>query len=241
MKSPTDCLLELDNFLKLKTKEDFYNIENYKKVAKLFKNLVDSNIKWVWNKHKDTLLMYINSVPICSKWSAINTSTTFGFIIEEFLNKEMLDCFISSNDSRSPYDLIFKNHQDKVLLSINLKVEKKNSSNNAIAGWKSLQSFYLENKEIPKLYLISKSQYYIDDNKSELKVIWYNSYFLESFLIWYIFKSDHRNWSKDYNPLSWRIQSPVKKELKNFWINTIWEYKKIYDFISNLDTKYGKK
>jgi len=94
MKSPTDYLIELNDFLKDKSKEDFYKNENYKKVAKMYQDLVDSNIKYIWEKHKDTLLMYINDVPICSKWSAVNSSTAFGFIIEEFLSREMLDCFV---------------------------------------------------------------------------------------------------------------------------------------------------
>lgn len=243
MKTPTDYFLELNDFIKNKTKEDFYEIDNYKKVAMLFQNLVDSNIKSIWEKHKDTLLMYINNVPICNKGSAVNSSTAFGFIVEEFLSKQMLDCFIwpDGSTTNSSYDLIFKNHQEKILLAVNLKVEKKGSSNNAIAGWTSLQSFYLEDKKIPKLYLISKSKYFIDENRSELKIDWYSSYYLESFLIWYIFKADHRNWSKDYNALSWRIQSPTKNELKNFWIKTIPEYKKIFNFINELENNYDKK
>jgi len=74
-----------------------------------------------------------------------------------------------------------------------------------------------------------------------LKINWYNSYYLESFLIWYIFKTDHRNWSKDYNPLSWRIQSPAKNELQKFWIKTIPEYKEIFNFINELEKNYDKK
>lgn len=242
MRTPTDYFIELNDFLKDKKKEDFYKIKNYRKVAKLFQDLVDSNIKYIWEKHKETLLMYINDIPICSKWSAVNSSTAFWFIIEEFISKEMLDCFIGTDEStaNSAYDLIFKNHQDKIILSINLKVEKKWSSNNAIVGWTSLQTFYLKNKEIPKLYLIAKSKYYIDEDRSELKINWYNSYYLESFLIWYIFKSDHRNWTKTFNPLSWRIQSPTKNKLLDFSIKTIPEYKKIFNFINTLEKKYEK-
>lgn len=243
MKTPTDYLIELNDFLKDKEKEDFYEIENYKKAAILFQKLVDADIKRIWEKHKDTLYMYINNVAICSKWSVVNSSTAFWFIVEEFLSKEMLDCFIwpTNSTANSSYDLIFKNYQEKIILSINLKVEKKWSTNNAITWWKSLQGFYLKDKDIPKLYLISKSKYFIDENKSELKIEWYNSYFLESFLIWYVLKADHRNWSKDYNPLSWRIQSPVKKELQKFWIDKIPEYNKIYNFIKNLEKNYEKK
>lgn len=236
MKTPTDYLIELNDFIKNKEKEDFYEIENYRKVAKMYQNLVDSNIKYIWEKHKDTLLMYINNVPICSEWSAVNTSTAFWFIIEEFLNQQMLDCFIWSKDStqKSAYDIVFKNFQDKIILSINLKVEKKGSNNNWIVWWKSLQDFYLKNESIPKLYLVAKSKYYIDDINSELKILWYESFYLESFLTGYLFKTDNRNWTKDFKESSWRIQSPRKKEFNNFWIDTISSYENNFNFIKEL-------
>lgn len=243
MKTPTDYLIEFDNFLKKHTKEDFYILENYKKLAEMYKNLVDSNVKLIWEKHKETLLMYINNVPICWKWSAVNTSTAFWYIIEEFINQQMLDCFSWNKGltQRSAYDMIFKNHQDKSLLAINMKVEKNWSSNNWIVWWKSLQDFYLLNEDIPKLYLIVKSKYSINEEKSEVNIIWYESFYLESFLINYNFKTDHRSWKKEYEESSSRIQAPTKKEMSNYWIHTINNYKENFDFINNLYQKWIKK
>ena len=98
--------------------------EEYQEIAKLFQRLVIKDIQDIWIKHKKKIDMRLNKIPICLEGSAVNSSTAFGFIIEEFLVQQL-----STKEYDKPkestiaslYDFKFK-MDDKIELLVNLKV-----------------------------------------------------------------------------------------------------------------------
>ena len=92
-----------------------------------------------------------------------------------------------------------------------LMVEKTigRKSNNAVCAANKLINLYSQNKK-PKLMLIFKSVYNINEEKSLINIEEIRSVFLESFLFEYRKKvnKDNRNWSKKFNPASGRLQVP---------------------------------
>ena len=213
--------------------------KEYQEIAKLFQKLVIKDIQDIWIKHKKKIDMRLNKIPICLEGSAVNSSTAFGFIIEEFLVQQL-----STKEYDKPkestiaslYDFKFK-MDDKIELLVNLKVERSGGSNSGVCAGNILKNYYSKDNK-PKLYLVVKSEYDIDDKKSEVVFKNLSSVYLESFLTKEgMLKSDSRNWSNTFNILSGRLQLPSKDKLEKFGIQDIPEPEEILSFIDGLAEK----
>ena len=213
--------------------------EEYQKIAELFEKVVVEDISEIWKKHKSKIDMRLNDIPVCLEGSAVNSSTAFGFLIEEFLVQQLSkEEYFTSEDSttNSAYDVKLK-EDDKIELLVNLKVEKDSSSNNGVCAGNILKNYYDKNDK-PKLYLILKSKYKIDEKNSNVLFIGIESLYLESFLTKEdLLKSDSRNWSNVFNALSGRIQIPNKTKMSKIGIKDIPEPETILRFMDVLGDK----
>ncbi len=210
--------------------------EEYQKIAELFEKVVVEDVSQIWDKHKDKIDMRLNDVPVCLEGSAVNSSTAFGFLIEEFLVQQLpKDEYYTSDGSTttSAYDVKLKD-DEKIELLVNLKVEKEGSTNSGVCAGNILKNYY-DKDDKPKLYLILKSKYKIDEEKSEVVFKGIESLYLESFLTKEgLLKSDSRNWSNVFNALSGRIQIPTKTKMENIGIKDIPEPETILRFMDDL-------
>ncbi len=215
----------------------FIGKAEYQEIAKLFEKLILRDIKNIWLNHKNKIDMRLNKVPICLEGSAVNSSTAFGFIIEEFLVQQL-----SKKDYDKPtestisslYDFKFK-IDDKIELLVNLKVERSGGSNSGVCAANILKNYYSRDSK-PKLYLVVKSEYDINDKKSQVNFQRLSSVYLESFITQNgLLKSDNRNWSNTFNILSGRLQLPSNDKLERVGILDIPEPSTILEFIKHLD------
>jgi len=185
----------------------------YQKIAELFKNAVMEDINKIWAKHKSSILMELERVKLCTQDSTINSSTAIGYILEEFIIKQLPKEYDRFNGSTTiaAADFFWKD-KSKIELYVNFKADKGGKSNNAVCAANKLINLYSQNKK-PKLMLILKSVYSIDENHSRIHIKDVRSVFLESFLFEYKNKvsKDNRNWSKEFNPTSGRLQVPNGK------------------------------
>jgi hypothetical protein len=213
--------------------------EEYQKIAELFEKVVVEDISQIWARHKEKIDMRLNDVPVCLEGSAVNSSTAFGFLIEEFLVQQLpKEEYYTADGSTTncAYDVKLKN-DEKIELLVNLKVEKEGSSNNGVCAGNILKNYYDKDNK-PKLYLILKSKYKIDEDNSEVLFKGIESLYLESFLTREgMLKSDSRNWSNVFNALSGRIQIPNKTNLNNIGIRDIPKPEIILRFMDVLGDK----
>ena len=182
----------------------------YQKIAELFKDAVMEDIGEIWEKHKHNILMELEKIKLCTKDSTINSSTAIGYILEEFIIKQLPQeyaRFVGSTTIAAA-DFFWKD-KSKIELYVNFKADKGGKSNNAVCAANKLINLYSQNKK-PKLMLIFKSVYAINEEKSLINIEEIRSVFLESFLFEYKKKvnKDNRNWSKEFNPASGRLQVP---------------------------------
>tara|TARA_Y100001970_G_C14219275_1_gene851630 strand:+ start:1058 stop:1768 length:711 start_codon:yes stop_codon:yes gene_type:complete len=221
---------ELKEILKSSSKIDLIQ---YRAIASLFQKYVVDLVSDIWLKNNNQIIMELNDVPICLEGSAVNSSTAFGFIIEEFLVRQLpMNEFKTLTEStvNSVYDFKFFD-DSKIELLVNLKVER--ATNNGVCAAKILMDYYNRNTK-PKLYLILKSKYLIDSQNSNVLFDGIQSYYLESFITnEYLIKSDSRNWSTSFNILSGRLQSPNKNVMKNLGIDDIPSPDSVLRFINN--------
>jgi len=234
--------LKNDLDLLISSSEDPISLDSYRKIAHIYQMLVEEVIETIWEKHNNKIHMELNNIPICLEGSAVNTSTAIGYMVEEFLVRQFPPFLKRSLNStiNSAEDAIYED-DEKIELMINLKVEKNTSSNNGIVAGNILQQRYLSNTK-PKLYLILKSKYYLDESNSTLLFNGLESYYLESFINDPMcLNADSRNWSKEFNILSGRIQCPNKEKLREKSIDTIPPYAEIHKFMSELAKNLAKE
>lgn len=211
------------------------SLDSYRMIATYYQMLVEEVIESIWENHNNKINMELNNIKICLGGSAVNTSTAIGYMVEEFLVRQFPTFLKRSLSStiNSPEDALYENDQ-KIELMINLKVEKNTSSNNGIVAANILQQRYLSNTK-PKLYLVLKSKYHLDEINSTLLFNGLESYYLESFINDpTCLNADSRNWSQEFNILSGRIQCPSKEKLKEKSIETIPPYSEIHKFMKGL-------
>jgi len=151
--------------------------------------------------------------------NCLESSTAFGYIIEEFLVSK-LEIYSKSHTGKeykiqrtdgstttSSYDCFSLLKDIKIL--VNIKADKKN--NNAIAAINTLYEDYIQNPEKAKAYLTLKIHYSIKkshrDSERKIFVDKISSFFLEEIDFSKGHKQDHRNWSeKEYKSESGRLQ-----------------------------------
>jgi len=152
--------------------------------------------------------------------NCLESSTAFGYIIEEFLVSK-LEIYSKSHigneykiqrtdgsTTTSSYDCFSLLKSKKIKILVNIKADKKN--NNAIAAINSLYNDYIKNLEEVKAYLILKIHYSVkkSDKDSERKIFIdkIDSFFLEEIDFSQGHRQDSRNWSKEYKSGSGRLQ-----------------------------------
>lgn len=207
--------------------------KDYLKYALLFQELVMQDVEHILNKHKRTLYISINEVELAKKDSAINSSTAYGYIVEEFIVRQLPYYYKKplENTNNSPFD--FQLISDgKIHLYVNLKVEK--DTNNAVCAAGKLIDLYKSYKH-PILYLILKLPYDIDESHSSLLINKPVSIYLESFITTYV-KADSRNWtSKEYKPLSGRLQTPNNNNFDKYTYDKIPPFNEVKDAINKIE------
>ena len=208
------------------------NHKDYILFAKLFQELVNQNVKEILEKHSYTLSIEINKIKLATKGSALNSSTAYGYILEEFIVKQLPSYYglPVENTNNSAYDFMLK-CDDVIDFYVNLKVEK--DSNRAVCAAKKLVNLYNSNNK-PKLYLILKLAYNIDEDNSDLIITDQKCIYMESFIKEYLV-ADRRNWSEIFNPLSGRIQTPNNNEFESYTYDKIPPYQEIRDRINDIE------
>ena len=189
-------------------KSNLENLQEYRKVAVLFQQLVEEEILNIWKKNDKKIAMFLSNVPLCKEGSAVNSSTAIGYLMEEFLVQQLSKNHFSKPDEKantSAFDFSFKNK--KIHLVVNLKAEKTPGKNNGVCAGQQLLKFYTQDKK-PKLYLVLKSKYSIDTKESKIDFLGLESRYLESWITYGKVKADRRGWSEKFNPLSGRLQQP---------------------------------
>lgn len=210
-------------------------LHEYRQIAREFQILVEGAVLEIWEKHKNRLDLTLNGVPVASEGSAVNTSTAIGFLVEEFIVKQLPEWFSSGSGAtgNSAFDFFYSD-DSKIKLMVNLKVEKNTSNNKGVVAANILRAEYLADSR-PKIYLIVKSKYHLDAATSSLRFDGLESVILESFITRPgALKSDNRNWSAEFNALSGRLQLPSESVLNQCSADTIPKPEDIREFMKDL-------
>jgi len=197
---------------------------------------------------------------LTSENNCLESSTAFGYIIEEFLVSKLeiytqkhnlpTDYKIgrgSGSTTTASYDCSAE-IQGGILAFVNIKADKKN--NNAVSAINILYNDYVvHNPETPKCFLVLKIHYEISsspkDHQRKIFVNEISSFFLEEVDNSKEHKQDSRNWSATFNANSGRLQasSAFRKSHKVDYDNVSYENTRntiqaIYD--RNLEKNKGQ-
>lgn len=220
----------------------------YYKVLKFFQKQIEDYAKQIFKVYGNELTLKLEDYNLLEdENNSIESSTSIGFIIEEFLTSKLSIYTRNHKDD----DVVILKKRDKatrlsydsyaisqnIFFMLNIKVQKMNSNNNGIAAINLLYNDYvLINPDQAKAYLILKINYRLGVSKNDYqrKIIIQNiySFFLEELDFGQGHQQDHRNWSSAFNPNSGRLLVPKNfprlekyfidyKVTKNFLINII--------------------
>ena len=216
--------------------------------AEQFKEKLIYSIKQIFKVYGNELELKIEDLNLLERDdNCIETSTAIGYCMEEFIVSKLITYTKTNNTSdliverenlifgtqNSSYD--FLSHFQGELFLINIKANKGN--NNAIAAIQQLHKDYvINNPETIKHYMVLKINYDIvknDIGKKVISILGIESFFLEEIDFSKGHKQDNRNWSKNFNANSGRLQIS-KKSLDNKInaINISYENTKL--FIDNI-------
>ncbi|AHA40836.1 hypothetical protein Q453_0082 [Mesomycoplasma hyorhinis DBS 1050] len=225
----------------------------YYRNLKVLQSKVENYAKQIFKAYGNELVLKLEDYNLLEdENNCIESSTAIGFIIEEFLTskisiytknhkeKEVIIHKKQISTTQSSYDsyAIFRN----IFVMLNIKVEKLNSHNNAIAALNLLHNDYVqENPEQIKVYLILKINYKFDKSlkDQQRKIIINNiySFFLEEVDFQQGHKQDHRNWSSIFNKNSGRLL--ISKNFPKLDQNSI-SYQLTKEFLINIIKKKNK-
>jgi len=158
--------------------------------------------------------------------NCIKSSTAVGYLLEEFVISKLQDSShkhynpnyaisrAGALTTKSSFDCISdlqytdsKGKSQNIRALINIKADKSN--NNAIAAINRLYEDYTSSPEQTKCYIVVKIRYSIKNSKIIIEGI--ETYSLEEIdFAAGGSKTDHRSWSKEYNPNSGRLQATTK-------------------------------
>ena len=182
-------------------------MNNYQKTAKQFQKEITKDINHIYQDMNNEMKLEMGGVNLLELVNnVIESSTAIGFCLEEFIAKRLTELkpnFYqrqSTKTQNSSFDLyVIKN---KIKILINLKVNKRN--NNAIAAISQFKQDYFSNEDQKeKLFLIFKTNYNISESKIKVEST-YSFYFEQCNFD--LIRRDGRNWSKEGNKLSGRMQ-----------------------------------
>ena len=221
-----------------------------------FQEEITSYISEILRVYGNELLLRIEELNLLSaKNNCISSSTAIGYCVEEFLvskletytNSTPKTKFRIQRDNTSTQNKSYDcySEQGNDLYLVNLKVNKKN--NNAVAAIDRLYKDYVEfNGEIQKHFLIFKLHYEVGQgkitNQQKILIKKLHSFFLEEIDFSFGHKQDSRNWSREFNPNSGRLQI-TDTILKNNHLDAKEiSYEKTWHFINDIFlSNLGKK
>jgi hypothetical protein len=205
-------------------------MNKYYEELKKFQVKICEYVRTIFECYGNELLLMLQDYNLLTHdKNCLESSTAFGYIIEEFVvskletysNTGIKDYKIFRNNgatTASSYDC-FSNINENIKALVNIKADKKN--NDAVAAINRLWQDYTENEEEIKGYLILKVNYHTaisrNDNERKIFIDGIDSYYLDEVdYIAYFNKTgkipqDHRNWSPNaFNANSGRLQCSNK-------------------------------
>ena len=141
--------------------------------------------KMVFDNGEEFNLLYPNS-PVCS-------STMFGYAIEAYITKCLLNKVSDVATNKTPYDVLYDFDDYKVM--INIKAQKGDSNESGIAAYSSLltemRSALVEK---PTYYFVYEVEYKLDEEGGEVRFTDHSYYCLNNYLTQEQIKTDGRSW-----------------------------------------------
>lgn len=229
-------------------------MNTYYEKIKFVKEKLITYLSEIFKVYGNELLLRLEDYNLLhSKYNCIESSTAIGFIIEEFIVSK-LETYTQSHNNidEIKVERIPNNHGTQttsydctvrykdVLFMINLKANKSN--NNAVSAINKLHYDYcVANPEVVKSFIVLKTEYKCgksaktDERKILIKG--FGVYALEEIDFTAGHLQDHRNWTKDFNPASGRLQISNKFKLANVLNEESISYEKTKNFIEIMFSK----
>lgn len=233
-------------------------MNTYYDELKRFQTKIEFYTKEIFKVYGNELQLKLEDYNLLSnEKNCIESSTSTGFIIEEFIVSK-LETYTKSHKLPDEYQILrtdgstttssydcYSKINSNIKALINVKICK--GANNAVAAINALYNDYVvTNPEQTKCFMILKIHYHFEksrkDNQRKIFITKVESYFLEEVDFSYGHKQDHRNWSQNFNPNSGRLQV-TDKDRRNLVIAEP-SYNKTFDFIDSMvnekkdETKY---
>jgi len=199
----------------------------YSDIADFREKIIDYT-KQIFKYSSNELILRLEQLNLLNNEdNCLESSTAFGFIIEEFLVSK-LDEYTLSHDGKtdyrvqrtgkavsdSSYDCVSSIHNG-IRALINVKVCKDGGANNAVAAIQQLHYDYVENDpSVPKCFLVLKVHYSFchsvrnaSQGERAISIEKIESFFLDQIDLSREHMQDHRSWSgKGGDPNAGRLQ-----------------------------------
>ena len=223
----------------------------YKKLTFVKKKIIDY-LEQIFKVYGNELVLSLEEYNLLSnKSNCLETSTAIGFILEEFITSK-LEIYSQEHNNKTEikvqkttglktnklsYDCYIK--YEDVFFMVNIKVEKKGSSNDAVAAVNALYNDYVLNDPTKeKAYLILKTYYGFGisqkDQQRKIMIKGIDGYFLEEFDFSNGYKKDNRNWSQTYKANSGRLLLPKKFRKENKLAVEFISFQQTKSFLENI-------
>ncbi|BBD81559.1 UpaP162 family type II restriction enzyme [Metamycoplasma hominis] len=199
-------------------------MDNYVSILKDTKKKVVSYLKQVFKVYGDELLLRLEDYNLLSDANnCLESSTSIGFIMEEFITTKLKIYTKNHSNNEVKIEKINRSQTSTVNCSydcystyngifhmINVKTQKANSNNYAVAAINILHKDYVQtNPNKVKSYLVLKVKYDFDfsklDDQRKIVINDVDAYYLEEIDFRNGHKQDHRNWSTHFNANSGRL------------------------------------
>lgn len=195
-------------------------MSDYLGFIKSFQKKVEKYTQEIFKVYGNELQLKLEDFNLLeNKNNCLESSTAFGYIIEEFLVSK-LEIYTKLHNNTNDYKIVrsagsttnasydcFCNSD--IFAMINIKAVKE--TNNAISAINILYNDYVKtNPNTEKCFLVLKVFYKIDtsniDGKRKIIIGDIKSFFLEEIDFSKTHTQDHRNWSENFNANSGRLQ-----------------------------------
>jgi len=222
-------------------------MNTYYEKIKFVKSKLVSYLNEIFKVYGNELLLRLEEYNLLqNKHNCIESSTAIGFIMEEFVVSKLelysqahnniddirIERIIDHGTQTTSYDCYVK--YQNVFFMINIKVDK--GGNNAISAINILHNDYVcKNPEQEKSFIVLKTKYTFGEsqktNERKILIQGISVYALEEIDFTSGHKQDHRNWSKEFNPASGRLQASDKFRKLNALDEKDISYNKTKQFI----------
>lgn len=174
----------------------------------------------IFKVYGNELLLRLEDYNLLSdKNNCIESSTAPGFIIEEFIVSKLNiysqnhsgDKIMIKRIDKSTVDSSYDCYSDFMGTRVLINIKSEKTTNNAISAVNKLYNDYVIcDSDIEKAFLVLKINYTFRQSSKDFQ----NKIFIENVTAFFIeeidfsggHKQDNRNWSKNFNPNSGRLQ-----------------------------------